>query len=162
MAGETFCVITRCVSHDLSMGVVAGHAADPRVVAVVAAAVGETIGLEANIRLSTPMTSDRCLPSAMALAAKIRHIFCRWLANLRWGGDSFRVGKNRHEMRVRIGMAAFAGNAGLHGCKIQIVIEDGMRGMTVEAGLRLLFRDWSSNGLIQRLRTQTFIAGGNT
>ena len=139
MAGKALRVIAGCIAYKLAVGIVASHATDPRVDAVVAAAIGETIGLEANVGDATPMTSDCSFPGAMALTAEVGHIFRRWQANLCWSWDGFGIGEDRQKMRVRIGVTALAGDARLHLCKVQVVIEDGMRCMTVEAGLRFLF-----------------------
>ena len=77
MTGKTFGIVSGIFADDVLVRIVAGHTTDARVGAVEALAVGQAIGLEANVNLAVKVTSDDAFPGAMALAAKVGEIFRR-------------------------------------------------------------------------------------
>ena len=77
MAGEAFGIVSGIFADDIFVRIVASHTTYARIRAVKAFAVGQAIGLEANVDLPVKVASDNAFPGAMTLAAKVGEIFRR-------------------------------------------------------------------------------------
>ncbi len=107
-------IVGRRIAYQLLVRIVAGDAADPGVGAVEAFAIGETVGLEANIGLAMPVAAHHCLPTAMALSAEIRQVFGGQAAELLRHGAHVAF-DHAGEMGAGADVAVFAGDTGFGG-----------------------------------------------
>src|SRR5580700_1922611 len=141
------------------MRIMAGDAADARIGAVEAFAVGQTVGLEADGQLAAPVVPDNRFPGAMTLAAEIRDVFRRPLAEIGRSGGKIAV-SSIDEVSTGAGMTMLAGHSGAQRVVGHFAVRDCVAGVTAETDFGLAQFDLASNGFFEVLRFQILIAGG--
>lgn len=107
------------------------NAADSGIRAVKALTVGETVGLEADGQLAAPVISHNRLPGAMTLAAEIRDIFRRPLAEVRGSGVEIAV-ERVAEVDGRASVTMLAGHARPERVVSHLTVCNRVAGVTAE------------------------------
>lgn len=88
VAGYALGIVEGRTADHIPVRVVAGHTTDAWIRSIEAFAIGQPVGLEADVRRTPPVASDHRLPCSMALAAKAGEVL---------GGRGAQVGRKSVE-----------------------------------------------------------------
>jgi hypothetical protein len=91
VAGQALGIVGGILANDVLVRIVASDATDAGVCAVEAPAVGQTVRLEAHGQFAPPVVPYHRFPGAMTLAAKVRDVFRRPLAQIGRSGIEIAV-----------------------------------------------------------------------
>lgn len=159
VASQALAVVSRIVADNIDVRIMAGNATDPRIGPVEALAVGEPVGLEANSDLAAPMISHHGFPRSMTLPAEIRNFLGRLLAQIGRRGIEITI-DGIDQVRGCAGVAMFTSDSGPQGLKRHLSVGDGVGGVAAEADLGFRHADLAANRLLESLRTEVFVSGG--
>src|SRR5205085_4739471 len=108
MAGEALVIVRHRNFGYLFMRIVTGHATNARVGGIVTAAIGQPVGLEANVVDIVRTVGGDLRPGAVAFSAKVRQFLSRKLAELAHGRGSYVARSHGLQVAVRLAVTAFA------------------------------------------------------
>ncbi len=140
------------------MRIMASNAADARIRPIKALAVCQSIRLKADGQFTSPMIAHHRFPSPVALPAEVGNVLRRQLSQIR--RQRFEVAvQSVAQMAARSRMTMLTCNTGSQRFQRQLPIYKRIAGMASEADFLLRDRDFPSDGIVQILRLQVFIAG---
>ncbi len=139
------------------MRVVAGETRDTLVVDVEALAIGQAIGLEANIAGTVRPVLSHIVPGTVALAAELRAVFGVHSSQLLHLEELCISLFQPSEMVFGRSMAMLALHAGLQCCLVQFSVVNGSGGVAAKAGLNFVQADSPANAFVEGGRMQRLV-----
>lgn len=158
MTCQAIAIVGRILADDVLVRIVASDATDARIGAVEALAVGQTIRLKANRQFAAPVIPHHRFPGAVTLAAEIRDLFRRSLAEIGRSGIEIAV-ERIGEMRGCPGMTMLAGHAGAQGFESHFSVRHRASGVTTEADFRFAEFDLASDCFFETARFEVLVPG---